>query len=361
MQKYCGIGLMSGTSLDGLDMVCCNFYVGNEETTYHIEAFREIPYGKEWREKLSGAFYLDATQLNQLDKEYGIFLGKKVKQFCQEHHLTPDFVASHGHTVFHRPEEKISLQIGSGSEIANESGFTTVNNFRMADVLKGGQGAPLVPIGDQMLFGEYDFCLNIGGISNVSFNRHGKRIAYDIAPANMVLNHLASKAGYDYDQDGKIAASGQVNQSLCNTLDSLPFFKQPFPKSLGREWVEGYYLPIVESAPLSLSDQLATCTYQIGRQIAHELNDFPTGKILITGGGAYNQTLINTIRQHSHHHIVIPDSVTVSMKEALVFAYLGLRRLRGEVNCLASVTGATSDTCSGDVYQPRPKYLSNNI
>ncbi len=352
---------MSGTSLDGLDLVCCNFILEGEKASYEVVASREIPYEKNWKDKLDTAFHLQKEDLVHLDKEYGRYLGEQTKLFIAENLLKPAFVASHGHTVFHRPEKKISLQIGNGNEIAKHCGVLTVNNFRMADVLKGGQGAPLVPIGDKLLFGDYELCLNIGGISNVSFDLGGKRLAYDIAPANMVLNYLASKAGFEYDPDGRIAASGRVHLPLCEALDQLAFFAQPFPKSLGREWVEQEYMPVISRFSISTADLLASCTHQIGSQIGKAANMLPQGKMLITGGGAFNKTLLRNIGSHCHHQIVVPDKATVKLKEAIVFAFLGLRRLRGELNCLASVTGASSDSSSGDIWVPdRNAALNNN-
>ncbi len=348
-KKYLGIGLMSGTSLDGLDMVACNFVYEYGKWSYEVLAFKELPYNNWWQDQLSGAFHQSTAAIDALDLAYGDFLGQQVDEFVKAHQLKPDFLASHGHTVFHRPSEKVSLQIGHGQRIANSCGITTVSNFRMADVLRGGQGAPLVPVGDRLLFGDYTYCLNIGGISNVSYESEGQRIAFDIGPANMVLNHLAARLGKPFDKDGTLAGQGRPQLDLLLALDALPYFQKQPPKSLGREWVEQEYMSVLERFNYSVNDLLATCTLQIGKQIGSAIPAMP-GKVLITGGGAFNKVLVNAIGAFCHHELVIPDPVTVKMKEAIVFAFLGLLRLRGEVNCLSSVTGARADSSTGDVF-----------
>ncbi len=347
---FVAIGLMSGTSLDGLDLVCCRFTKHQKAWKYEVLAWKELSYNAHWQQSLSDAFSMNQTALQELDVAFGTFLGQQTRLFINEFKLQPDLVCSHGHTVFHRPAEKVSLQIGEGQSLANACGLLTINNFRQADVLKGGHGAPLVPIGDRLLFGDFDVCLNIGGIANLSFEQNGQRIAWDIAPANMVLNHLANKLGLPYDKDGNQAASGRVNQKLVEQLDDLQYFKDMHPKSLGREWVEQIYFPLVLASDLEVVDLLATCTHQIAGQIAAATSGFATGKILVTGGGAYNKTLINRLRAISAHEIIIPDEVTIKMKEAIVFALLGVLRFRGEINCLSSVTGAESDSSTGDIY-----------
>lgn len=346
------IGLMSGTSLDGLDLVCCRFTQHDKAWKYEVLAWRELSYSKLWQQSLSDAFAMNQSAIQELDVAFGTFLGQETRLFIHDFDLQPDFVCSHGHTVFHRPAERVSLQIGDGQRLADACGVLTINNFRQADVLKGGQGAPLVPIGDRLLFGAYEVCLNIGGIANLSFEQNGQRRAWDIVPANMVLNHLANKLGLPFDKDGNLAASGRVNQKLVDQLDDLQYFKEDYPKSLGREWVEQVYLPLVLTSGLEVADMLASCTQHIAGQIAAATSGFAAGKILVTGGGAYNNALVNRLRAISAHEIIVPDEVTVKMKEAIVFAFLGVLRFRGEINCLSSVTGAESDSSTGDIYHP---------
>lgn len=261
-------------------------------------------------------------------------------------------IASHGHTVFHRPDEGYTLQIGDGKEIAKIAGVVTVNDFRSLDVSIGGQGAPLVPVGDKLLFPEFPVCLNIGGIANVSFDRNEKRIAFDICPANQVLDFLAKKNGMAYDANGDMARAGHVDKELLQALNALPYYKLAPPKSLGREWVESVIMPIMKLNEASVNDLLATFTEHIAEQISRSVAELPSSRLLVTGGGAFNKYLIGRLIMHTHHQVVIPESDLISFKEALVFALLGLLRWHGETNVFCSVTGARSDSCSGNIHFP---------
>lgn len=353
---YHVIGLMSGTSLDGLDIAYCQFTQGNA-WNYRILAGKTYPYTKEWREKLSSIEKKSAEELAFLHSEYGHFLGKTAKKFIAENSIKADFVSSHGHTVFHQPEKKFTFQLGNGAAIAAECGLPVVCDFRTTDVALGGQGAPLVPMGDKLLFSEYDFCLNIGGIANISFDSHRKqRIAYDICPANMVLNYLANKAGKEYDKNGNMAKAGTVFQKLLDELNSLKFFSSKPPRSLGKEWVLKEFFPVMERHKISLADKLRTITEHIAVQICSQLSNrrpaTENRKLFITGGGAHNQFLVERIEALSPARIFIPDKLTIDFKEALIFAFLGVLRRINETNCLASVTGAKRDSSGGAVYLP---------
>ena len=355
------IGLMSGTSLDGLDMVCCDFSMENERWSYQVKAAKDLPYTPEQHEVLSNAFFFNERKIMLLDDAFGQFLGNSVVDFILENDLNPAIIASHGHTIFHQPENKKTLQIGSGRRIADLTKITTINNFRQVDVLKGGQGAPLVPIGDMLLFGDYEVCLNIGGICNISYQINEERLACDVAPANMVLNALAAKMGLPFDQDGGLASGGRLDPVLLSQLNQLDYYALNPPKSLAREWVEGHIMPILENSDLTLNDQLATFCEHIALQIALSTEHLKSGKMLVTGGGAFNTYLINRIRDYSIHRIVIPNPETVRMKEAIVFAFIGLLRWRNEINCLKSVTGADSDSSAGDIYlAPGQESILNN-
>lgn len=356
MKETSAIGLMSGSSLDGLDIALVRFAVmGAAETStstkyrFQILEAETLPYPDKWKAKLSEAFHKQREELDELDKEYGRYLGEQVKAFAEKHHATPDFVASHGHTIFHRPEKHYTLQIGNGQELAKASGFTVINDFRSEDVSKGGQGAPLVPIGDKLLFGDYEFCLNIGGIANISYDESGHRIAYDLCIANQALNYLAQMNGLDYDRDGLLARSGEVDHSLLKKLNNLPFFIQEPPKSLGREFFETFQKDLLKD--LSVGDLLSTFVEHIALQIALPISFMPKGKILVTGGGARNKFLMERLQSRTKHEVVIPDTITIDYKEALIFAFLGLLRMEGKTNVLASVTGAQSDSCSGRVWK----------
>ncbi len=345
------IGLMSGSSLDGIDLVDVDFW---NDGKWHIEivAKDNYDYDDDWRKKLSDAFYYDKNQLQNIDYQYGKLLGQVTKQFIDKFNLKPEFVASHGHTIFHKPQEHYTLQIGDGQALANECGITVINDFRTEDVLKGGQGAPLVPIGDKLLFSDYPICLNIGGIANVSYDVESQRIAYDICIANQALNYLANRLSMPYDKDGLIAHSGLIDNKLLTTLNSHPFYSQKYPKSLGREFFEDNIKPLLENRD-DIANLMATFVEHIAIQIGESVMTFPeTSQLLITGGGAKNKFLVERIQAHTKHHVVVPSDDIIDYKEALVFAFLGLLRSRNEINVLKSVTGAESDSSSGKIFHP---------
>ena len=349
MKETTAIGLMSGSSLDGLDIALVRFHEENDKYNFQIFEAETLPYPEYWTKQLSEAFHKQPKDLVQLDKDYGKYLGEQVLAFSKKHNATLDFVASHGHTIFHKPEEHYTLQIGDGQELAKACGFIVINDFRSEDVSKGGQGAPLVPIGDKLLFGDYEICLNIGGIANVSYDEDGKRIAYDLCIANQALNYLANMKGLPYDCDGQLARSGEVDMDLLKRLNRHPFYGQLPPKSLGREFFEANQKDQLKD--LSVEDMLATFVEHIALQIALGVSQLPKGKILVTGGGARNKFLIERLQARTSHEVVIPDKMTIDYKEALVFAFLGLLRMEGKTNVLSSVTGAESDSCSGRIWK----------
>ncbi|MDR0582106.1 MAG: anhydro-N-acetylmuramic acid kinase, partial [Prevotellaceae bacterium] len=344
------IGLMSGTSLDGLDVVYTHFKKDGEKWTYQILHAESYPYSEEWREKLRGSYYRTAEGIAALDAEYGRYLGTQVKRFAGKYNLTDvDFVASHGHTVFHRPDIGYNLQIGHGAHLHAASGFKVICDFRTLDVAFGGQGAPLVPIGDKLLFGEYGYCLNIGGFANVSFDDDsGKRIAYDLCPANYCLNRLMRAHGQEYDKDGLTARAGKVNEQLFASLNALEYYHRRAPKSLAQEWVDANVMPLVEQCTDTFENKIATLTEHAACQIARP---FKKGaSVLVTGGGAYNIFLLERALHYGDFQWIKPDNMVIDFKEALIFAFLGLRRAEGLPNCLQSVTGASHDVVSGQMY-----------
>ena len=353
MKDFKVIGLMSGSSLDGVDVAYVNFSHDNKKWFFQIIEAGNIPYTSTWKEKLSSAFNKNAEELKNLDKEYGQYLGTITKKFIKKYELDPKLIASHGHTIFHRPEEHYTLQIGDGNEIADITGIMTINDFRTEDVTKGGQGAPLVPIGDKYLFADYPICLNIGGIANVSYDVERRRIAYDICMANQLLNYLANKLGYDYDNNGDFARQGHVNEMLLNILNDNSYYEQSAPKSLGREFFEENQRNIIDSIGIDVKDIMATATEHIALQIASAVNHLEKGKMLITGGGAKNYYLIERITALSKHEVVIPDTMIIDYKEALIFAFLGALKMEGKINVLSSVTGASSDSSSGMICFPK--------
>lgn len=352
MKDFKVIGLMSGSSLDGVDIAYVNFSHDNRRWFFNIIEAGNIPYTSSWKEKLSSAFDKSPEELKKLDIEYGQYLGTITKKFINKYDLDPKLIASHGHTIFHRPEEHYTLQIGDGDEIARATGIVTINDFRSEDVKKGGQGAPLVPIGDKHLFAEYPICLNIGGIANVSYDIEDRRIAYDICMANQLLNYLANKLGYDYDNNGNLARQGDVNEMLLNKLNDNAYYTQEAPKSLGREFFERNQRYIIDSCEIDIKDVIATATEYVAHQITAATNHLEKSKMLITGGGAKNNYLVERITSLSKHEIIIPDTMIIDYKEALIFAFLGALKLEDKTNVLSSVTGASSDSSSGNICLP---------
>jgi anhydro-N-acetylmuramic acid kinase len=354
MQKltYNAIGLMSGTSLDGLDIAFCRFeLMPNQKWEWKLENCQTKPYPEAIKSKLSESINLRGLELHQLDVELGKWIGDSVSDFIAANKLEVDFIASHGHTVFHMPENQLTLQIGNPNFIHAITDHPVISDFRTLDVAKGGQGAPLVPIGDELLFSEYDFCINLGGIANLSYDTHEKkRLAYDICACNILLNSLAKLKGLEYDDKGLIAKSGKIIKSLLAEWDSFSFLKKDFPKSLGIELIEPEILTKIDTNKYKVEDMLATAVEHIASQISKVLISAKTGgKVLLTGGGAFNDFLIERLQSKldENYEIVVADHKTVNYKEALIFAFLGVLNVRNEWNTLASVTGGHSNSISG--------------
>lgn len=352
--SYKVIGLMSGTSLDGLDVACCDFELKGRQWVYKIEQAETFHYSAEWKKKLSGISNSSAIDFTKTHVGLGKLYGNLIKEFIAKHGLKPTLIASHGHTVFHQPENGFTAQIGDGSQIAAITGLDTVCDFRSKDLALSGQGAPLVPAGEVYLFNNYRFCLNLGGIANVTVLDKRQSIAFDICAVNMALNYLAAKRGLAYDNNGQLAQKGHVDQQLLAHFNSLAYYSLSYPKSLGREWFEEAILPLLENDSLSIEDKLATYCEHIAMQVKNAIQLFfpETGdQMLITGGGAFNNYLVDSISRHALIDIVIPDEQTVSFKEALVFAFLGVLYIRNEINVFSSVTGSTKDHIGGALYK----------
>ena len=336
---------MSGTSLDGLDICYAKF---QNITTWEFEILKTetIPYSLEWKNRLQNAILLSAEDLLALDKEYGFYLGEKTQEFISKNNITDlDFIASHGHTVFHQPQRKFTLQIGDGRAIKLTTKKPVIYDFRSQDVLMGGNGAPLVPIGDELLFSQYDACLNLGGFSNISLQKNHQRIAFDISPVNVVLNYFAEKLGKNYDENGDFARNGAINFKILEELNTLTFYQKPAPKSLGVEFVNSVVFPLLkDETPENI---IATFTEHIAEQIAKVFNDNQLKTVLVTGGGTFNTYLLEKIRGKSQTELIVPDENIINFKEALIFAFMGVLRLRNEVNVLCSATGSSENHCSG--------------
>ena len=344
------IGVMTGTSMDGVDIVATSF----DPLTLH--ATLTIPFEQDLRDELMALTLPDDNEIDRMGKAdvaLAQMIGNGINLLIEKHNLDRTqikAIGSHGQTIRHRPEHGFTLQIGDPNIITEITQLPVVSDFRRRDMAAGGQGAPLVPIGDKLLFSEYDYCLNLGGFSNVSFNENGNRIAFDISPVNTVLNFYANKLGFSYDDAGNFAKSGNINQDLLQQLNDLEFYALPYPKSLGMEFVNAKIFPLMNSYSIDVKDKLCTFVEHIAIQIANICSK-PNAKLFITGGGAYNRFLIERLRNYlPTTELVIPDDKTIQFKEALIFGFLGVLRLRDEINVLSSVTGASKNHSSGVVF-----------
>ena len=342
---------MSGTSLDGLDICFVSFKKSNY-SKYNIINSKTYSYNEKWIEKLKKSIFLNKQELKKIDIEYGTLISNYLKEFISEFSIDKiDLISSHGHTVFHEPNKGKTLQIGDGKTINKIVKTDVVCDFRTQDVEYKGQGAPLVPIGDLDLFSNYKFCLNLGGFSNISIKDNNKIKAFDICPVNTVLNHYSKKMGYTFDQDGVLSKKGTVNLDLLNQLNQMSFYNKLGPKSLGIEFVKSKVIPLIDSHILNPKDILRTYIEHISDQISKSIGSYFNDRILISGGGTYNNTLIDSIKTKVKSKVIVPDSQIIDYKEALIFAYMGLLKSKEKINCLKSVTGAIKDHSSGKIFR----------
>lgn len=360
---YRAIGLMSGSSLDGLDIAFVQFQETGGKWTYEIIKADCHPYSDEWTARLSDAITLNARDYLLLHTAYGAYIGQAVHDFIAQHGLQykVQLIASHGHTTFHMPDQKMTGQLGDGAAIAATTGINTVTDLRAMDVALGGQGAPIVPIGERILLSEYGFCLNLGGIANISLNDPGQNIAFDVCPANRVLNMLAQQAGKNYDEDGKLARAGKVDEKLLQQLNALDYYAKPYPKSLANDFGTDVVYPIVSAAGLSNEDALRTYVEHIAVQIKESAaallklakNNDEEQKLLATGGGALNGFMIERLQEllkPLNITVELPDENLIQYKEAVIMALMGVLRWREENNVLSSVTGASRNSIGGAVW-----------
>lgn len=354
--RYLALGLMSGTSLDGLDVAAVEFTRHRDRWSFELLGAETRPYSPEWADRLAGAATLNAWDFSLLNAEYGRWLGRQAADFLEQSGLTGrvELICSHGHTVFHEPQRGFTRQIGSGAALAAGAGLPVVCDLRAADVALGGQGAPIVPIGERHLFPDHALFLNIGGIANISAHRDGAVTAYDVCPGNTPLNRLAGEAGFHFDEGGRLARSGVLLPDLFAQLERFPFYDLPAPRSLHTDVIAREFLPVVERYVARPADKLHTVTEHLAMVLGRHLNDLAgTAKsVLVTGGGAFNTYLMERLAHFSEVAVEVPDKAVVEFKEAMVMAFFGVLRLRGEVNSLASVTGAHRDSCGGAIYMP---------
>lgn len=359
---------MSGTSMDGVDLAYCEISENAGQWSFEIKAAETVPYDDKWRIRLSQLGKQSALIFVKTDTFYGHYLGQLTKSFVERNQLQPDFVSSHGHTIFHQPLSGYTAQVGNGAAISAECGLPVINDFRVMDVALHGQGAPLVPIGDEMLFPQYDYCLNLGGFANISGLKNGKRLAFDISPCNIAFNRIARNLGQSMDEGGKIAASGSINYDLLKALDALPFYQSYGPKSIGREWINSTFWPVVRDFDHQGEKQenlMKTLVDHVAGQIADAIDYLSDKtsegkKVLITGGGAFNTTLKEHLESFTEAKLIIPENAQlIQYKEALIFAFLGVLRLQQKENCIASVSGARKDNIGGAMWGNFSTLLNN--
>ena len=358
---YRVIGLMSGSSMDGLDIVFTELEESGGKWNFKIKAANCYTYDPDWLQQLLHADQLNAYDYLVLHNSFGKYIGTLVNQFIDEEqlHHQVQLIASHGHTVFHAPSVGMTAQLGEGAVIAAVTGINVVSDLRTMDVALGGQGAPIVPVGEKMLFKEYHYFLNLGGIANISANKPNEYLAFDVCPANRVLNMLAQLAGKAFDQNGEMSNAGNIHEPLLIKLNALDYYQKSYPKSLANDFGINIIYPLIQSFSLSVEDALRTYTEHIAIQLSKSLQQLVPAKLegieqmLVTGGGAFNSFLVERMKEHLHPlqiEIVIPDAEIVKYKEGIVMALLGILRWREENTVLQSVTGATRSSIGGAVW-----------
>ena len=386
---YRALGLMSGSSLDGLDLCFTHLHESSGKWQYEIVKADCYPYSPEWVERLKHATEMNAQDYLLLHVDYGHYLGQLVNRFIEENSIgyQVQLISSHGHTTFHMPGNKMTAQLGDGASIAAETGINVVSDLRAMDLALGGQGAPIVPIGEKILLGDYAYFLNLGGIANISADMGkistalgaptalhltkeapstalgtpqtlGAKVAFDVSPANRVLNLLANELGEEYDEGGALAQSGALNESLLHELNSLEYYEWPYPKSLANDFGTDVVYPIIKRSGVTAIDGLRTMTEHVVFQIKSSIEKLNGGvsspqQMLATGGGAFNTFLIKRLGEGLNElniKVVIPDENLIKYKEALIMALMGVLRWREENNVMSSVTGAERDSIGGAVW-----------
>jgi anhydro-N-acetylmuramic acid kinase len=356
MSSYNIIGLMSGTSLDGLDISYATYQLSTEKSDdFELHAFETYPYPKEISDELIAVEGFNPVSLAMLDKQIGAFYASCVNQFCTKNQIDKakvDAIACHGQTLYHQPYNGFTVQIGCGDTLAYRTDIKVINDFRTKDVIAGGQGAPLVPKGDFGLFHDKaEAFLNIGGFCNASWMSDGEISAFDICPGNLPLNKLAQNKGLVYDRNGELAASGTINFFLLDLLNSLDFYTEKGPKSLGTEWLETVFYPLIKF-DREIENNLRTLCEHYAIQLSAVLNNAGKKSVLVTGGGAKNAFLISRLSHYFDGELILPSEELIDSKEALIFGYLGALYLDGKTNNVPSVTGAERAVRGGVLHIP---------
>lgn len=367
MKKYQVLGLMSGSSLDGLDIAFCEFIVEDQKIfSWQLLQADTIPFSEMWQSRLAHLPHQSALVYAQSHVYFGHYMGELVNQFLEKYSIQPDFIASHGHTIFHYPEKRMTAQIGDGAALAAVTGCPVISDFRTQDIAINGEGAPLAPTADKHLLSGYDFYLNLGGIANVSCNVNGKFVSFDIGGANQIFDALARLVDLDYDDEGKIASAGKVVNELLSEVNSIDYFAQKYPKSLDNQWVVNNLVKKYMEYPESVENRMRTAVEQLAQQTVQDVIQVIENEGFIkqkytmypTGGGVFNTFLMQRMQElfleKMDLEIVLPEKEIIQFKEAILMGLLGVLRMENIPNCMSSVTGAKRDTIGGAVYAPVP-------
>ncbi|XP_064473646.1 anhydro-N-acetylmuramic acid kinase-like [Ornithodoros turicata] len=371
--KYEVIGVMSGSSLDGLDIIYTRFSLTSSDCwEYNIQHCTCYNYSPTWIDKLKHATSTSALEYQLLNTEYGRYIGEYVLRFIRENRLDGKvhLIACHGHTVFHLPSQLTTSTLGDGATVAAVTGLPVVSDLRSMDVALGGQGSPIALTAERKLFGnEYQFFLNIGGMACLTYagKNYSDSFAVDVCPANQLLNLLANREGRAFDRSGEMAKSGKVSTRLLKDLDDFDYYKKSFPKSLGVDFGPEILYPLIQAHDLSTADALQTFTEHICNQVAEVIrlvertvkDGLPqSSKMLVTGGGARNLFLVDRLTERLKEFritVVVPNDELVKFKEALVTSVIGVQRLRGEENFIGEVSGASRSSIGGAFWYGKDK------
>jgi len=356
MKQYYAIGAMSGTSLDGIDLAYCKYFLENEKWSFKLIQAKTYNFSNELIVEIRAAIDNKPKDNHILDVKLGAYYAKIINQFIKEHNIeTIDFVANHGQTVYHNPHKKATIQLGDGATIAKKTNLTCINNFRNLDVELGGQGAPLVPIGDFHFYNNFNYCINLGGISNITIqNKNEVLLAYDISPCNVLLNHYTRQIGFEFDRDGQIGRAGKINKLLFDKLNNNIYYNKQAPKSLDAKNCIDVFVPEIDRFNIEIEDKLHTICQHIAHQIKivilkhyQQKNE----KVLLSGGGTLNKFLVETIKTSLPIEVCIPSTEIIEYKEAIIFGLLGVLKMNNSVNCLKVVTGANKDCVGGQIWK----------